>query len=239
MAGAQRHATCWAVVPAAGVGRRMGNKVPKQYLKLRGQTVIWHTLSRLLGHPDLRGVVVALAGDDGWWPEFGLADHPRLMCTVGGEQRCHSVLSGLGTLLERADPEDWVLVHDVVRPCVRAEDISKLISRGREHSIGAVLGMRVKDTMKRADLGGEVLTTIDRDNLWHAHTPQMFRIHRLKTAIEHALNSNVMVTDEAMAMEMMGERPCMVEGHADNVKLTVPEDVGLIEFILGRQDYEA
>ena len=216
----------------------MGADIPKQYLQLRGRAVIAHTLERLLSHGSLRGVVVALAADDPWWPQLGMDEHPDLACVVGGAERCHSVLNGLAALCDRGHADGWVLVHDAVRPCVRADDISALIAGGRDHPVGAVLGIQAKDTMKRSDTRGQVTATVDRQHLWHAYTPQMFRIGELKAAIEQALTGGVVVTDEAMAMELIGCQPCMIEGHADNVKLTASEDLALAEFILSCQEAE-
>jgi 2-C-methyl-D-erythritol 4-phosphate cytidylyltransferase len=232
MTGAPKH---WAVVPAAGVGRRMGGQVPKQYLELAGRRVLDHTLSRLLQHPRIAGIALALGAEDGWWPQCAHAGHPAIVRVEGGAERCHSVLNGLVALEPLAAIDDWVLVHDAARPCLRSTDIDRLLERLTGHPVGGLLGVPVRDTMKRADAAGAIRETVSRDGLWHAYTPQMFRYGMLRSAIEGALLAGRLVTDEASAMEMAGHAPLLVEGHDDNIKVTRPADLALAEFYLKRQ----
>jgi 2-C-methyl-D-erythritol 4-phosphate cytidylyltransferase len=225
----------WAIIPAAGVGKRMGAAVPKQYLELAGRPVIDHTVERILLHPRIDGVYVALGEDDDWWADTEFAGHPDLVRVNGGAERCHSVLNALQALLQRADAEDWVLVHDAARPCVRCDDITRLVDTVLDHPVGGLLGMPVHDTMKRTDDLGVITETVDRDNLWHAFTPQMFRVGRLYEALSRALAAGVVVTDEASAMEWAGLRPLMVAGSPDNLKITRPEDLALAAYFLAAQ----
>jgi 2-C-methyl-D-erythritol 4-phosphate cytidylyltransferase len=225
----------WAIIPAAGVGKRMGAAIPKQYLQLTGRPVIDHTLERILLHPRIDGVYVALGEDDGWWEDTEFAGHPDLVRVAGGAERCHSVLNALDALLDRAAADDWVLVHDAARPCVRRGDITRLIDTLAEHPVGGLLGMPVRDTMKRTDAAGLVEHTVERANLWHAFTPQMFRVGPLHEALRGALAAGVTVTDEASAMERAGQRPLMVEGSPDNLKITRPEDLALAGYYLSVQ----
>jgi 2-C-methyl-D-erythritol 4-phosphate cytidylyltransferase len=223
----------WAVVPAAGSGRRMASDIPKQYLPLRGSTVLEYTLNTLFSCEPIEGVVLALTSEDGYWPEIA----PRfsgnnLVCVAGGEERCHSVLNAVHHLNSFADRHDWVLVHDAARPCVRVDDVTELIETLADDVCGGLLGVPVADTMKRLGSDGRVEGTVDRQALWHAQTPQMFRLGLLQSALEQAIAQDRLVTDEAAAMEMAGYRPCMVRGHADNVKITVPSDLALAEFYL-------
>lgn len=230
----------WAVVPAAGVGKRMGVAIPKQYLDLHGRTVIEHTLSRLCRHAQISAVVVSLGAEDGHWPDVAarLSDQDKLLTTVGGAERCHSVYNGLLKLEGRAHDDDWVLVHDAARPCLHHNDIDRLIATLAGHAVGGLLGVPVADTMKRTNEEGEVIATVSRDNLWRAMTPQMFRYGLLKRALADALNANAMVTDEAAAIERAGHTPRMVECRADNIKITRPEDLTLAEMYLARQEQE-
>lgn len=228
----------WAIIPAAGVGKRMGADIPKQYLLLAGRPVIDHTIERVLLHPRIDGVYVALGADDGWWDDTEYAGHPDLVRVAGGAERCHSVLHALDALAGRADADDWVLVHDAARPCVRREDITRLVDNLIAHPVGGLLGMAVRDTMKRTDAGGRVTATVDRDNLWHAFTPQMFRLGMLRDALTGALSAGVLVTDEASAMEWAGHAPLMVAGAPDNLKITRPEDLSLAAFHLQAQALE-
>lgn len=226
----------WALVPAAGLGRRMGSAIPKQYLQLRGQTVIEHTLERLLGHPAIAGVYVALSSQDNWWARTRFVADPRVWVVSGGAERPNSVLRLLDVLAGRAPTEDWVLVHDAVRPCVRGSDINRLITTLADHPVGGLLGTPVCDTIKRADAAGRVETTIRREGLWHAFTPQLFRLGALRQALAGALAAGVLVTDEAAAMERAGWQPELVVGSADNLKITRAEDLALAAFYLAQQE---
>ena len=229
----------WAVIPAGGSGRRMGAAIPKQYLPLRGRAVIEHTVERLARHPRIRQVVVAVAADDRWWAglHFDLPEPP--LRAPAGAERCHSVLNGLRVLADRADDGDWVLVHDAVRPCVRATDVDRLMNEAADHPGGGLLGVPARDTMKRADVRGEVVETVSREGLWHALTPQMFPLGALAAAIASAVERGVLVTDEAQAMELAGHAPRMVEGHPDNIKITRELDMVLADLYLAHQEREA
>ncbi|HEB57984.1 MAG TPA: 2-C-methyl-D-erythritol 4-phosphate cytidylyltransferase [Gammaproteobacteria bacterium] len=224
----------WAVVPAAGIGRRMGTEIPKQYLELAGKPVIEHTIERLAHHPMICGVVVALAADDPWWGQLTLELSVPLERVTGGAERCHSVLNALSLLKARGANDDWVLVHDAARPCLRLEDLDRLIDNVDDED-GGLLAMPVRDTMKEADGDGRVAATRDREGLWHALTPQLFRVGSLHDALADAVVANELVTDEAAAMERAGRHPRLVEGHGDNIKITRPEDLALAEFFLRYQ----
>lgn len=225
----------WVIVPAAGIGKRMGGDVPKQYLPLAGYSVIEHTLHRLSLHPLVEEIVVVLSEKDTYWDKLRLSWISKPVRTVmGGDERCHSVLNGLKSLKERAADNDWVLVHDAARPCIRPGDIESLISECQNEA-GGLLGMPVKDTMKQVDETHKITSTLKRDHIWHALTPQMFRYKDLVLALSNLLDRNELVTDEAMAMEQTGCQPKMVCGHADNIKITHPDDLALAEFYLEQQ----
>jgi 2-C-methyl-D-erythritol 4-phosphate cytidylyltransferase len=215
----------------------MGAASPKQYLPLRGKTVLEHTMARVVGHPRIAATVVVIAAGDGQWPRIatGFAE-PSLLVTHGGAERHHSVLNGLRALAGHAAPQDWVLVHDAARPCVRREDIDALMESLHGHPVGGLLGIPVADTMKRADEQGNVIETVRREGLWRALTPQMFRYEMLSRALQAILDRGAAVTDEAAAMEAAGYSPRMVEGHADNIKITLPRDLALAEMYLQLQE---
>jgi len=226
---------CWAVVPAAGRGRRMGAGVPKQFLMLGGKTVLEHSLDALWSIDVLAGLVLVSSPDPTIDRITERYQAHRLIRTTGGEERCHSVLNGLQALSGIAADQDWVMVHDAARPCVRGSDLLKLIESLASHAVGGLLGVPVHDTMKRTDACGVVQVTVPREALWHAQTPQMFRLGRLREVLEAALRDGYEVTDEASAMEHAGEQPQMVEGHTDNLKITRPEDLPLAELYLRQQ----
>jgi len=226
----------WAVIPAAGIGRRMRSDIPKQYLPLAGRSVLAHSLRRISLHPAVVEIVVVLAKDDPYWTTQNLDQVARPVTTVvGGKERSDSVLNGLQALAGRAREDDWVLVHDAARPCVRVADIQRLIDECTQDAVGGLLAMPVRDTMKQADNEGRVATSVARERLWHALTPQMFRYHELVQALQKAQQQGVAVTDEAMAMELNGGHPRLVEGHSDNIKITRPEDLDLAAFYLQQQ----
>ena len=210
----------------------MGGAIPKQYLPLAGLSVIVHTLDILLSHPRISGVAVAIGAEDGWWDSIRLDTGKPLLQVNGGQERCHSVLHALHALQELAAPEDWVLVHDAVRPCLRSTDLDVLMDTLKDDAVGGLLATPVRDTMKRADADGRVSATVDRTALWHALTPQMFRLQILSRALEQALERGLLVTDDASAVEALGLAPRLVEGRADNIKITRPEDLLLAEFYL-------
>lgn len=215
----------------------MGAAIPKQYLPLAGSTVIEQTLDRLLANPSIRAICVSLGAHDGFWPELAIARHERVLRAPGGEERCHSVLNGLATLMESAgaDPGDWVLVHDAARPCLAAADLQRLLDELRDDPVGGILAFPVRDTMKRASADGRIARTEDRTGLWHALTPQMFRLGALHQAISQALADGFLVTDEASAMEHAGHEPRLIEGRADNIKVTRPEDLAVAGFFLEQE----
>jgi 2-C-methyl-D-erythritol 4-phosphate cytidylyltransferase len=211
----------------------MSTNIPKQYLPLADKTVLEHTLDTLLSCQPFAGVVLVLSDGDGYWESIQgrYLDQP-LETTIGGAERCHSVLNGLKQLAGRAREDDWVLVHDAARPCVRLSDIEKLISALSSSTDGGLLGVPVADTMKRADSEHRITATVDREGLWHAYTPQMFRVGRLRAALQHAIDNDLLVTDEASAMEHAGYQPRMVQGQRDNIKITVPADLELAAWYL-------
>ena len=224
----------WAIVPAAGRGRRFGAGTPKQYQKALGLTLIEHSLKALLGHPDVDGAMVALGPDDPFWAGWlQLAGKPIYTC-LGGAERADSVLSALQALPDTVDEDQFVLVHDAARPCLRAMDLSRLIAIGKADPIGAILAAPVRDTIKRANAEGRIVMTESREPLWRALTPQMFRRGGLTRALQAAMRVGATVTDEAMAMERLGLKPMLVEGSEDNIKVTTPADLALAEAILRR-----
>jgi 2-C-methyl-D-erythritol 4-phosphate cytidylyltransferase len=224
----------WAVVPAAGVGSRMQADRPKQYLSLGAITVLEQTLQRLASHPDIAGIVVAISDDDLFWQGLALELDCELITVSGGKERYHSVLNALTFLTQHLDYDPWVLVHDAARPCLRHQDIDLMLAELQDHQVGGILGIPVTDTVKRVDEQQVITDTVCRQGLWRAATPQMFRSHALRDAIEQA-KDQINVTDEASAMEYIGMMPKMVAGHADNIKITVPQDLALAKLFLQQQ----
>lgn len=247
----------WAIVPAAGRGARFAASTPasapKQYAPLQGATVLEWSLRALLAEPRVHAVVVALAPDDAHWPHLAARlSNSKLQVTTGGENRQDSVMNGLEFLASRAAAEDWILVHDAARPCLSSADLGRLLdavgaaddaagadagaaggaadAEARRAPEGAVLAAPLVDTVKR-ELGGQV-TTVDRQGLWRALTPQVFAFAQLRHALKEAALAGITVTDEAQAVERLGVRPRLVPGSPFNVKVTRAEDLALAAGIL-------
>lgn len=222
----------WAVIPAAGIGSRMAADRPKQYLALGERTVLEHSLACFLDHPSLRGVVLALAEHDAYWPTLSCATDLRISTVPGGNERADSVLSALLHLMNSgAAPDDWVLVHDAARPNLARADLDRLLSELADDPVGGLLAVRARDTLKRADASGRVSETIDRSTVWQAFTPQMFRLGALHRALADALAARATITDEASALEWAGQAPRLIECRADNIKITRPEDLEWLQSI--------
>ena len=224
---------CWAVVPAAGVGKRMQADRPKQYLPLTNKTVIEHTLSRLLDSGAFEAVSVAISVEDPYWPELDISRHPCVITAPGGKERADSVLSALKALEGKASEDDWVLVHDAARPCLTASDIRLQITTLKDDPVGGILALSSHDTLKHVD-GDTITATIDRKHVWRALTPQMFKYGMLRDALQQT-EGNPAVTDEASSLELLGYKPKIVEGRPDNIKITRPEDLALAEFYMEQQ----
>ncbi|MEZ9470733.1 2-C-methyl-D-erythritol 4-phosphate cytidylyltransferase [Vibrio lentus] len=221
-----------AVVPAAGVGSRMKADRPKQYLQIHGKTILEHTVEKLLSHPQVSKIVVAVSDDDPYYPELPFNLNPQVIRVSGGTERADSVLSALDYIAQQ-QLSDWVMVHDAARPCIQLSDIDKLISGAMTHDVGAILAAPVRDTMKRG-AQGQIEHTVDRVDLWHALTPQMFRSKPLRKVLSEALQQGVSITDEASAFEWKGLSPALIAGRSDNFKITQPEDLALAEFYLSQ-----
>lgn len=224
----------WLVVPAAGTGQRMQSSLPKQYLHIRQRCVIDITLSRLLDSRLFAGCVVALNADDRWWATTESCHDDRIVTCTGGSARQDSVIAALGVLGQRALPDDWVLVHDVARPCLALTDLQRLMTELSGHPVGGLLATPVTDTLKRSTSDQQVEETVDRHGLWRALTPQMFRMGALQAAMSAAADTGLPVTDEASAIERTGVKPALVEGRADNLKITWPGDLAIAELVLDR-----
>lgn len=226
-----------AIVPAAGVGKRMKADCPKQYLRINNETILSHTVMKLLSHPAIDQVILALGADDQYFAESQLAHHKDIIRVSGGAARVDSVLSGLRAVDGSKYP--WVLVHDAARPCVSHDDIDKLISQCLSHNSGGILAAPVRDTMKRGvctkNSTNSIENTVEREQLWHALTPQLYKTDELMLAIEKALVNKQVITDEASAIEQANLPSLLVSGSSENIKITHPDDLALAEFYINKQ----
>lgn len=224
----------YAVVPAAGIGARMLAGKPKQYLSIAGTTILEQTLKRLLDFEKFTKVILVVSNDDEYLSELSIKHHPKIEVCNGGAERYHSVLNGLKHLQNMGVADDsLVMVHDVARPCINQTDLENLYRAANDH--GALLGLQVRDTMKRTDEFGCVIKTVDRNNLWHALTPQMAPLLVLLNAIEQSLKDGINITDEASALEHIGLTPKIIAGDPSNIKVTRPDDLALAEAFLKQE----
>ena len=217
-----------ALIPAAGVGARMGGAIPKQYLTIANQSLLRYTVKAFLAAAELSHTYVVVSSDDAYVDEAldGLQGLSILRC--GGATRKESVLNGLQAIAPLVNADDWVLVHDAARPGVTPQLLTKLIQQIGNHAVGGLLALPVVDTVKR--VVQDKVETINREGLWLAQTPQMFRHGSLTQALLAAAEAEV--TDEASAIELSGQIPVLIEGHACNLKVTLPSDLALVELYL-------
>lgn len=217
----------FAVIPAAGVGSRMGAAIPKQYLQIGNKAILQHTVDAFLDFQRIRHTYVIVSPDDGYVDDYLQPSEKLSILRVGGATRHDTVRNGLRCLATKLATEltdnDWVLVHDAARPGLNGVLLQRLLDKVADHPVGGFLALPVVDTVKRVS-GGKV-QTISREGLWLAQTPQMFR-YRL---LSDALSSAEMVTDESSAIEAAGYVPLLVEGHACNLKVTLSSDMALVE----------
>ena len=218
----------WFVIAAAGRSERYGGSVPKPYLRIAGRTLLEHCLRTLTSVTGIAGGAVVLATGDRRFERLPRLLRRRVVAVAGGPIRALSVLNGLQALIT-ADEEDWVLVHDAARPCLRRKDVDALIAACRRDAVGGLLAVPIADTVKQADDDGRSLRTLPRERLWRAQTPQMFRHGRLVRALTQALAEGFDATDEAAAIEKLGLKPLLVEGSPQNVKVTRPSDLAFAE----------
>lgn len=224
-----------AVLPAAGIGSRMQAECPKQYLSVGGKTLIEHSIRALLQSGRVTQVIVALSPHDTQFAQLPIASDPRIRVVAGGAERAESVMAGLDV----AGNSGWVLVHDAARPCLHPDDLNNLLAISATSHVGGILAAPVRDTMKRGEPGlAAIAHTVERQDLWHALTPQFFPLELLKTCLRRALDEGATVTDEASAMEYCGFHPMLIPARADNIKVTRPEDLALAEFYLTRLSQE-
>ncbi len=225
----QSAAAIYALVPCAGVGERAGVGGPKQYARVGDRTVVAHTLAALARVARVTRTLVLLAPSDMQF-EAAAPDFAGLVERIGGATRAATVRAGLSALKRHgAHDDDWMLVHDAARCLVQPSWIERLIDACEHDEIGGLLALPLADTLKQADVHGRVRTTVDRTGKWAAQTPQMFRLALLEQALDAAGDA---VTDEASAIEALGHAPLLVPGHADNFKLTWPEDFERAERLL-------
>lgn len=228
----------WCIVPAAGVGSRFSADIPKQFHQLNGQLVAQHTLSRLLKLSLIEAIYAPCDTSSTYWSKVPAVSDGRVRLIAGGANRAESVSNGLLAIQEYASEDDWVLVHDMARPCVTPENIGQLIAALVGHSVGGILAAPINDTLKIINSDKHIHETANRSLYRAAQTPQMFRYGLLKKAIQSMLENNKIPTDEASAIEYCGHKALVVEGRQDNIKITKREDLAVAAAIIANQEIE-
>lgn len=229
--------TIWALIPAAGIGSRMGSTIPKQYLEIDNTAILEHSIRIFLDNPLITNYVVALHAEDAYWQRLDSSLRASVLTVNGGDERYASVINGLKAVIESGDSDDWVLVHDAARPCLSQADLNRLLEARHNAQDGALLALPAIDTIKQShgSSSSSVASTLDRSMIWQAQTPQLFRAGRLLDALERVLAKGIAVTDESSAIEVLGGQPLLVRGSKANLKITEPEDLALATFILQSQ----
>jgi 2-C-methyl-D-erythritol 4-phosphate cytidylyltransferase len=224
------------LIPAAGTGTRYGGATLKQYLPVCGKAVLVHSIKVFQFHPMISSITVVLAENDLLFESAAGPLAASVNTVTGGATRADSVRNGLRFIAENYGDTDWVLVHDAARPCLSASRLEKFLEQGLESPTGAILAMPVGDTLKRAGDSHEIVATVDRNGLWAAQTPQLFRVGALAEAIDTAQRAGCELTDEASAMEFVGVRPLLVMGSSANIKITYSSDLAIAEALLARRE---
>ena len=226
------------IIPAAGAGSRMGDVLPKQYLRLAGKPMIVHTIQVFFNHPRIASIHLALNPLDEFWRSLTLEPASKLkLHYTGGESRAATVLNTLNTIgvAHGVANDDWVLVHDAARPGLTHQMLDKLLSELEHDPVGGLLALPLADTLKQSDAFNHVAKTIPRAQLWQAQTPQMFRYGLLKQALT---TYNGQSTDEAEAVEALGLQPKLVQGELRNLKVTYPQDLALLEALFLSENHK-
>lgn len=222
----------FVVIPAGGCGQRFSQEHPKQYKKINDLTILEHTLLIFLSDKRVKKLILCLQENDTFFLKSHLANHPKLHRTTAGGTRAESVYNGLVFLSKMAKPEDWVIVHDAVRPCLHPMDLNKLIEVVSDHPVGGILAQPISDTIKKTNRDNQIEQTVDRSFLWGAQTPQVFRLQMLTQALEFCFNKGIEPTDEASALEELSCCPIVVQAKYPNPKLTTLNDWAVIEYLL-------
>lgn len=221
----------FALIPAAGIGARMASGCPKQYLPIGAKPMLRHTLDAFLSSGAIAHTYVVVSARDAYIDAIVPSGAAATVLRCGGASRMESVRNALQALAGELHEHDWVLVHDAARPGLDAALIDTLIATVGDDPVGGLLALPVVDTVKRSVANGTTVSTVARDGLWLAQTPQMFRYKLLCDALAAATDASV-ITDDASAVEALGLSPKLVEGHPRNLKVTLPADIRIAEMYL-------
>ncbi|QOI11241.1 2-C-methyl-D-erythritol 4-phosphate cytidylyltransferase [Blochmannia endosymbiont of Colobopsis nipponica] len=221
-----------AVLPAAGIGRRMKCRVPKQYSMIGNKTLLEYSISTLMCQSCIKQIIVVISSSDHWFRKLSISNDAKVATVIGGKTRTDSVMAALKYM----DKVDWVIVHDAVRPCLHQDDLLRLLEITVYSCVGGILAIPVADTIKKACVNSSRLIdyTVNRKNLWRALTPQLFNFSLLKCSLSSVLEKGYIISDESSALELFGYHPQLIIGRSDNIKVTYPEDLILASIYLSQ-----
>ena len=232
----------FVIIPAAGLGTRFSDngEAVKQHVSLLGQTILERSVAPFLNHPSVHKISIVLSREDREIDQLR-GRYQGTICEVvplGGSSRASTVLNALTQLEEEVSDDDWILVHDAARPLISRDLIDRLIDVVKETDVGGLLACQASDTVKLSTSHSRVTKTLDRENLWLAQTPQMFRYRILRDALGSSVGDHS-ITDESSAVEARGFSPLLVASDATNFKITQPSDLEMARVILKQRAGEA
>ncbi len=221
------------IIPAAGIGRRMGGEVPKQYLKVSDEYILDITLEKFLSYKEVELIVLVVSPDDTYVQKLKHINNDKIVLIDGGAERVDSVFNALKFLLDNVLPDHMpVMVHDAARPCITHGDLDLLLKQFLESREPCLLAAQVVDTLQEIDTNNQVFKRLNRQHIIRAMTPQIAEFGDLKTAIKQALKENIEITGGVSALTHAGHQVTAVIGRSDNIKVTLPEDLLLAESII-------
>lgn len=222
-----------AVIPAGGVGSRLGGETPKQYLSVDGRTLLEHTVSRFESSVSITDIVVVVAEEMLGKVQKRLNWVSKLRAVViGGSSRQDSVAAGVrAARMLSGSSNGLIVVHDAARPNVSQSLIEQCVEKGFEFG-ACIAALPAHDTIKMVDDGATINNTVPRETIWMAQTPQVFHLGLFERALKNASEKNIMGTDEASLVEAIDEKVHVVKGDAWNIKVTTIEDLPTIELLL-------
>ena len=231
-----------AIVPAAGLGTRFNASVKKTFINLRGIPLFIQTLKRLSDEESITEIIPVLRGEDidngfQMFKEYNMKKIKRI--AAGGKERQDSIYSALKLLEKNGTGADSiVLIHDGVRPFIPKGLIESLIAE-LKNADGVIPGIPLKETLKEAAADGTVVSTMDREKFWAVQTPQAFFFRVIKKAYDTAYTESFYATDDAALIERTGGRVKIIPGSAYNIKVTTPEDMEMLEWILSSSNHSS
>tara|TARA_Y100000739_G_scaffold136169_1_gene117198 strand:- start:246 stop:941 length:696 start_codon:yes stop_codon:yes gene_type:complete len=223
-----------AILPSAGLGSRFNSDVPKQYCSIKDRMIIEYSLGLLAEVDECEAVCIPVSKNDLYHKE--IQDHPKFHFIEGGTSRAESVKKGFDFLDSENLTYDNILIHDPVRPCITKTELKRILEEFFDSEFQALISaVPVSDTLKLSK-NNLIKSTISRENVWRALTPQLFTKEALKNAYNKNLEDLSNLTDEASLFDNLDDEVMILKGSSENIKITYQEDLKLAENILINQN---